>query len=250
MKVYFLRRLLLVPITMVGVTFLVFLLTRAVPGGPMEQALAAGSMAGDSRASATGDRQGGVSEKEVEELEEEFGYDKPFFVAYLQWLGAVPRERLLAKKEFRQGGEDRIGSTGVTDPENETIVVLKGAGREVLVERSGLEVVSARYFSDGEPIAGDGWHVRVESPQMRRERWARRNNEAADKCPENYDFRAVVYKVRFEGLMQGDLGRSRIFGDPVTDLIKSRMPVAIYFGLLTFLITYGVFIPLGMVKAI
>ena len=35
MKAYFLRRLLLVPITMIGVTLLVFSVTRIVPGGPV-----------------------------------------------------------------------------------------------------------------------------------------------------------------------------------------------------------------------
>ena len=37
MRAYFLRRLLLIPPTLIGVTFIVFLMTRFVPGGPVEQ---------------------------------------------------------------------------------------------------------------------------------------------------------------------------------------------------------------------
>ena len=36
MKSYFLRRLLLIPPTLLGITFFVFAITRFVPGGPME----------------------------------------------------------------------------------------------------------------------------------------------------------------------------------------------------------------------
>ena len=48
----------------------------------------------------------------------------------------------------------------------------------------------------------------------------------------------------------GDLGRSTDFEDPVWNLIKGRIPVALYFGILTALITYGVCLPLGILKAI
>ena len=37
MKTYIIRRLLLMPLTLLGVTFLVFCITRFVPGGPIEQ---------------------------------------------------------------------------------------------------------------------------------------------------------------------------------------------------------------------
>ena len=44
MRDYFIRRLLLVPITLFGVTLLVFLITRIAPGGPMEAALMQATM--------------------------------------------------------------------------------------------------------------------------------------------------------------------------------------------------------------
>jgi len=36
---YFLRRLLLLPPTLLGITILVFMITRLVPGGPLERAI-------------------------------------------------------------------------------------------------------------------------------------------------------------------------------------------------------------------
>ena len=38
---YFLRRFLLIPPTLLGVTFLVFCITRIAPGGPMERRMQA-----------------------------------------------------------------------------------------------------------------------------------------------------------------------------------------------------------------
>jgi len=39
MRDYFIRRLLLIPPTLIGVTVIVFLITRLVPGGPLERAI-------------------------------------------------------------------------------------------------------------------------------------------------------------------------------------------------------------------
>ena len=40
MKTYFLRRLLLVPPTLIGITLLVFLIVRLAPGGPVQRDVA------------------------------------------------------------------------------------------------------------------------------------------------------------------------------------------------------------------
>jgi len=249
MRDYFIRRFLLVPPTLLGVTLIVFAITRLVPGGPMERALQESQQATEG-SSSVGGMGGGMNEEQVEELEEEYGYDKPIFVAYLQWLGVLPRERRLSKAEFRPLGVDMIGGDLVGDPKTEVVVVLKGTGRQAKVVRDGTEVLAATYIDSGEPISGDGWKLRIETIDDRRERWARRTREDVEKAPVNYDDRVVAYKTRFAGLFQGDLGRSTNFGDPVWSLIKERIPVALYFGLLTALITYGISLPLGIVKAI
>lgn len=249
MRDYFIRRLLLIPPTLLGVTLLVFTITRFVPGGPMERALQEAQKATEGGGSSSGQIGGGMNEEQVEELEEEYGFDKPIFQAYLQWLGALPRERRLSKAEFREQGKDKVGGDFVGDSNN-TLVLLKGSGRQARVTRKGTVVTSATYSDDNRPITADGWEIRLETIADRKERWSRRSGEDISKAPQNYDDRAIVYKTRFAGLLQGDLGRSTDFGDPVWDLIKGRIPVALYFGILTALITYGVCLPLGILKAI
>lgn len=92
---YFIRRFLLVIPTFIGITFLCFTVMRFVPGGPVEQAIlryqssmaTAGEGGGGSSASATGTGQ--ISEEMVQKLKEIYGFDKPFYVAYVAWLSKV-----------------------------------------------------------------------------------------------------------------------------------------------------------------
>ncbi len=249
MREYFIRRFLLIPPTLLGVTLIVFTITRFVPGGPMERALQEAQKATEGGGSGSGQIGGGMNEEQVEELEEEYGFDKPILQAYLQWLGAMPRERRLSKSEFRPLGKDKVGGDLEGDS-NKTLVLLKGSGRQAKVTRQGAKVISATYLDSNQSIAEDGWEIRIETIDDRKERWVRRSGEDISKAPKNYDDRAIVYKTRFAGLLQGDLGRSTDFGDPVWTLIKGRIPVALYFGILTALITYGICLPLGILKAI
>ena len=251
MREYFIRRFLLIPPTLLGVTFIVFAITRAVPGGPLARALQEAQKATEGGGSTSAQMGGGANDEAEEEAEEEYGYDKPVPVAYLQWLGVTPRERRLSKAEFRELDPDMIGGDLVKDPDKEVLVVLKGTGRQAKVVRDGLKVTSATYADNGEDITADGWKLRIETVKDRQLRWAKRNGETDEtKFPQNYDDRVVAYKTRFSGLVQGNLGTSRRFGDPVWTLIKERIPIGLYFGLLTFLITYSICLPLGIVKAI
>jgi len=95
MRSYFLRRLLLIPPTIFGITILVFLITRVVPGGPIERAImemqavsmSAGAMAGEASAS----QQQALSEEQLQQLKEYYGFDKPALLSYFHWLGKVLR---------------------------------------------------------------------------------------------------------------------------------------------------------------
>jgi microcin C transport system permease protein len=251
MKDYFLRRLLLVPVTMLGVTFLVFLITRAAPGGPLEKAMMEAQTVSESGGGGGGQQQtGGLEEETIEANEEEFGYDKPVVIAYLQWLGLWSRERSISKSEFYERGEDSLGSDLIEDAENETIVVLKGVGREVFVRRDEGTAVESYYVnSPKESLKENGWRVRIETPDDRKGRWARREGKKKDQA-KDYKHRAVIYQPKLSGVLQGDFGESKEFGDPVLSLIKARIPVALYFGILTAIITYTVCLPLGILKAI
>ncbi len=146
MTAYFIRRLLLVVPTFLGITIMVFAITRFVPGGPIERIIA------ETRQMQTMDSGGGggsngfqsgagqpLSEEQIGRLKEYYGFDKPVLTSYFLWLGKV---------------------------------------------------------------------------------------------------------------LTGDLGRSTRYYDPVWTMIKERIPISLYFGLLTMVIVYGVCIPLGITKAV
>ena len=255
MREYFIRRFLLIPPTLLGVTLIVFAITRLVPGGPIEHFLEEAQKASEGASSSGGQMAGGMNEEQIEKLEEEYGYDKPIFNSYLQWLGVLPRERFISKADFRAVGGDKIGTGDlIKDPDNEVLLVLKNDGRQVKVTREEKKVISAFLVSSDMTLSESndlgGWQFRIETKKDRQERWAERNKEPVDKAPQNYDDRVVGYKKAYAGILQGRLGVSTEFGDPVWSLIKDRIPIALYFGILTALITYGISLPLGILKAI
>ena len=86
---YFLRRLLLVVPTFIGITLLVFAITRIVPGGPIERMMTqAAFQQGDQHASKS--RSGNtLDEKQLAQLQAYYGFDKPVLVSYAQWLWRV-----------------------------------------------------------------------------------------------------------------------------------------------------------------
>jgi microcin C transport system permease protein len=145
MTAYFIRRLLLVIPTFIGITIMVFTITRFVPGGPIERIIS------DARAMQTGHGGGAsigtpgrgsaqpLSEEQIQKLKAYYGFDKPVLVSYFIWLGKV---------------------------------------------------------------------------------------------------------------VTGDLGKSTRYYDPVWEMIRERIPISLYFGMLSLIIIYGVCIPLGAAKAV
>jgi len=51
-------------------------------------------------------------------------------------------------------------------------------------------------------------------------------------------------------VLTGDLGTSTRYYDPVWGMIKERIPISLYFGIISLILVYGVCIPLGISKAI
>lgn len=139
---YFLRRFLLVIPTFIGITLLVFVITRLVPGGPIERFLSASQQASAEFSVSSGlDQVAGstLSEAQLQQLKVYYGFDKPIVLSYFVWLGKV---------------------------------------------------------------------------------------------------------LRF------DLGVSTRYGESVWETIKQRLPVSVFYGLATLFLTYGICIPLGVLKAV
>lgn len=102
MRDYFIRRLLLIPPTLIGVTLVVFLITRFAPGGPVEQAIMRAQSAEMGGGAAGRDlNRGALSEDQLARLKAYYGFDKPVLTAYVHWLGKVVRGDL--GQSFRYG---------------------------------------------------------------------------------------------------------------------------------------------------
>lgn len=90
MRDYFLRRLLLIPPTLLGVTVIVFVITRLVPGGPLERAIMETQQMSMSGGASSSVGQGmAISDEQLQSLKEYYGFDKPVLQSYADWLGKV-----------------------------------------------------------------------------------------------------------------------------------------------------------------
>ncbi|MBN2401346.1 MAG: ABC transporter permease [Spirochaetes bacterium] len=139
MKSYFIRRLILIIPTFLGISLMVFTITRFVPGGPIERMLAQAQQAEAAMPGSHRISQSPLSEDQLNELKKYYGFDKPVIVSYILWLGKV---------------------------------------------------------------------------------------------------------------LQFDLGSSTRYYEPVLDIIKSKLPVSLFYGILAMILSYSVCIPLGILKAI
>jgi len=59
---------------------------------------------------------------------------------------------------------------------------------------------------------------------------------------------AVIFQQEFSGLLTGNLGRSYTYLQPVTEVMKPRFKVSLFFGMTGILISYLICIPLGIGK--
>lgn len=102
MRDYFLRRFLLIPPTLLGITLIVFVITRVVPGGPIERALMEARMGDTGAAQATAIGSGAISEEQMAQLKAYYGFDKPPLQAYVIWLGKVIRGDLGSSYRYNE----------------------------------------------------------------------------------------------------------------------------------------------------
>ena len=58
------------------------------------------------------------------------------------------------------------------------------------------------------------------------------------------------YIIWLGNLLKFNFGNSYVYSEPVLKLIFSRFPVSIYFGMIGFILTYIVCVPLGVLKAV
>lgn len=234
MTAYLIRRLLLIPPTLVGMTMVVFFIIRFTPGGPMEQALLEARMKaqGERGASSRQQSQGGLTPGQLLKLQEQYGHDKPFLQAYAAWLGLLPKETSRSRAEFADG-------------QTETEVKLPGTADVVKVRR--LENDKAELL----PLQGvdlSSWRARIITPEEQRVTWEKAN--PGQKLEKAQPYLALIYQPKYAGVLQGDLGESTRYSEPVWTMMKRRFPISLFYGLTSLVIIYLVCVPLGVLKAI
>jgi microcin C transport system permease protein len=225
LKAYFLRRILLVPLTLLGITALVFAIMKLAPGGPVEQRLAQ-LVGGEKRSRA--EASFSLTMSQVLEEEENENEDKSLGRSYLEWLGVLPRDMKKIGREFPEGG------TSVEIP-------LPGTVHTVTATLDG-QLAGPK----DAPLAD--WRIRIRTPDEQAKRW--RKWLPGVKLEKPPQARAVLYLPKHDGLLQGSLGNSKKYQDSVWSMILARMPVSIYFGVISMIAIYGICLPLGILKAI
>jgi len=252
MAAYFIRRLLLIPPTLVGMTLAVFALIQFTPGGRLEMALMEARMKEGGRS--TNLQSSGLTPGQILKLEEQFGHDKPFLVAYLSWLGAVPRETNRSRAEFApDAAETEVKIPGTADvvtvkrlPDDRVGIVAK-ALTVLGFPGTGLANDRAEIVAN-ERVDTEPWRARIVTPEEQLRRWRKRNPGQELDAPQPY--LAILFQPKFSGLLQGNLGDSTRYSEPVWEMMKRRFSISIFFGVVSLLLTYLVCVPLGVLKAI
>lgn len=107
MTAYFIRRFLLIIPTFIGITILIFTITRFVPGGPIERIIAQAQQqaleGGGGAAVSEAIQKQPLSDDQIELLKKYYGFDKPVLVSYIQWLGKLIRGNLGVSTRYYDG---------------------------------------------------------------------------------------------------------------------------------------------------
>ncbi len=233
MGAYLIRRLLLIPITLVGMTLVVFFIIRFTPGGPMEQALLEARMKNQGeRGGNTRQQSSGLTPQQMLKLQEQYGHDKPFLMAYAAWLGVWPKEINRSRAEYAEGAL-------------ETSVKIPGTATVVTVKRDAVNRAEIIPTADADVKI---WRARIITPQEQLAAWEKGN--PGQKLDKAQPYIALIYQPKFAGVLQGNLGESTRYSEPVWTMMQRRFPISLFYGITSLLLTYIVCVPLGVLKAI
>ncbi len=282
MRDYFIRRLLLVPLTLLGITLLVFMLIRLAPGGPVQRDLQQmmGAAAGE-QGGVSGMRESegvAITPEQLFEIEERHRREKGVWQSYLEWLGVLPRDTQRVARSFKEG-EDKVSvqvpgtnmSVNLIKYQEKASVPFFSVqipGTKVTVNPISWNVNFITHHEGNvkieipedlpdkkkqileQRIDEYGWQARLVGVAELEERWKRNSGGLELSKSQKLQERAVLYQAKRDGLLQGSLGKSDKYQDPVIGLVKDRIPISLFYGLISMILIYGICIPLGIVKAI
>ena len=223
MTTYFIRRILLIFPTFLGCTILVFTILQIAPGGPLEQAIqrlqgANQQAGGESASSSVSDIMDGGSQilpqKALDDLKRFYGFDKPIWMRYLIWLGIWEREIKHRDFIFESGKNELKKRVGKKDGKRVYLTIKKNNDKLFLYDNEGK-------------LSKD-WKGRFEKD----------------------DKEGVIFKTQYSGILTGNLGKSYIYQQQVTEVMAPRFKISLFFGLTGIILSYLVCVPLGIKKAL
>lgn len=222
MRDYVLRRLLLIPLTFFGITLVAFLMTRLVPGGPIERAMAEKVQAEQKMAGRVGlSASGPASPEELDNLKRQYGFDRPALEAYGIWLGILRGQNNGSITRLDSHGRGEVEVMSSQPASTQKIIVQKNPQGELnIITKQPTDL--SPWKVEAAPLAGD-----------------------TDKT-----LRVIVFQSQFHGILQGNFGQSTESDKPVIALILQKLPLSLWFGFWGMLIAYFVAVPLGISKAI
>ena len=109
------------------------------------------------------------------------------------------------------------------------------------VEQKLAQLQFSGAFAGGAGGAGGGSHSSTIS------------EEVVQSLKKQYGFDKPVhirYWLWIKSIVTFDFGESFIYEEPVVDIIMSKFPVSLQFGIISFILTYLICIPLGIAKAV
>lgn len=202
-------------------------MTRLVPGGPIERAMADKVQAQQKQTGRLGlSANGPASPEELDNLKRLYGFDRPVLEAYGVWLGVLHGQSSWVITRLDQNGQGvvEVPSVASESTSNHSLIKLnirKSESGKLKLEAAGQSQVSS-WKIDSAPLAADP------NPLQR----------------------VIVYRPEFFGILQGNFGNSTESDKPVLDLIVSKLPLSIWFGFWGMMIAYFVAVPLGISKAL
>ena len=248
MRDYFIRRFLLIFPTLLGISLLVFMLIRLAPGGPVQrdlQQMMGASASEGSGASGMRESEGlAVTPPQLFEIEEKHRRDKGVFRSYLEWLGVLPRDLERSSQSFEK--DKTTVAVQVPGMNLRVNLVKDGEGGASIEIPEEMKEDQKKILS--ERISNGSWNARLVPIKELSRRW-QKNAKGLD-VPEDLQERAILYRSGYEGLLQGSLGRSDKYGESIISLIQQRIPISLFFGLISMVLIYSICIPLGILKAI
>lgn len=243
MSAYFFKRLFLIIPTFLGATALLYFILSIAPGGPFARAVMQLKMTTFQQNGETPSGQFQesklLSPAVLEQLKHQYGLDQPWWKRYLIWLGLYPRTvstftiplntpiqetlRYISHHNHRYALQRWIQ---VVQKDGMLHVLESGVGGNIAFA-DFPKLPHHTHIIDWE--ASHNWHIQPSSKTSHQFHIERRN---------------------FQGIFTGDFGNSYIYHEPVLKLIQERLPISCWFGITSFLLSYLICIPLGVLKAL